>query len=199
MLFVNGIPIAVIENKSPNTKVDGGGSPIDQAISQFVRNQGIQEIPRLFGFVQLVLALSVGEAKYATVGTSAKYWAVWKEEGLDETALKKLVSQPLKPEILDRLFSGEFAEARDYFDKLATKRGREITEQDRLLYALCRPERRIELAERYVLFDGGDKKIARYQQYFCVCKDSGPCAASRNRWQPVVAVSSGTLRGAASR
>ena len=35
---------------------------------------------------------------------------------------------------------------------------------------MCRPERVIELAERYVLFDGGDKKIARYQQYFCVRK-----------------------------
>ena len=170
VLFINGIPVAVIENKSPNTKVEGGGSPIDQAISQFVRNQGIHEIPRLFGFVQLVIALSVGEAKYATVGTSAKYWAVWKEESLDESALKKLVSQPLKPEVNDRLLSGEFAEARDYFNKLATKRGREITEQDRLLYSLCQPERLIELAERYVLFDGGDKKIARYQQYFCVRK-----------------------------
>jgi type I restriction enzyme R subunit len=170
VLFINGIPIAVIENKSPNTKVEGGGSPVDQAISQFVRNQGVHEIPRLFGFVQLVLALAVGEAMYATVGTSAKYWAVWKEENLDESVLKKLVSEPLKTDVLVRLFSGDFAEARPYFDKLATKRGREITEQDRLLYSLCRPERLLEIAERYVLFDGGDKKVARYQQYFCVRK-----------------------------
>ena len=84
VLFINGIPVAVIENKSPNAKVEGGSSPVEQAISQMLRNQGVHEIPRLFGFVQLVLALAVGEAKYATVGTSAKYWAVWKEENLDE-------------------------------------------------------------------------------------------------------------------
>ncbi|MCU0736407.1 MAG: HsdR family type I site-specific deoxyribonuclease, partial [Methylotetracoccus sp.] len=168
VLFINGIPVAVIEAKSPNAKVEGGSSPVEQAISQMLRNQGVHEIPRLFGFVQLVLALAVGEAKYATVGTSAKYWAVWKEEDLDETALAELVSQPLAPDVRDRLFSGEFAEARSYFDQLATKRGREITAQDRILFALCRPQRLLQLAERYVLFDGGDKKIARYQQFFCV-------------------------------
>ncbi len=168
VLFVNGIPVAVIENKSPNAKVEGGGSPVEQAISQMLRNQGVHEIPRLFVFVQLVLALAVGEAKYATVGTSAKYWAVWKEENLDKEALSKLVGQPLAPDVQDRLFSGGFAEARPYFDKLAGKKGREITEQDAAIFSLCRPERLLELAQRYLLFDGGDKKIARYQQYFCV-------------------------------
>src|SRR5262249_7897156 len=38
---------------------------------------------------------------------------------------------------------------------------------DRALFALCRPERLLELAFRSVVFDGGEKKIARYQQYFC--------------------------------
>jgi type I restriction enzyme R subunit len=168
VLFVNGIPLVVIENKSPNAKVEGGGAPLEQAISQMIRNQGVHEIPKLFGFVQLVLALAVGEAKYATVGTSAKYWSVWKEENLDQDALKRLLGQPLSPEIQDRLFSGEFTEARPYFDKLAKKKAREITQQDAAIYSLCRPERLLELAERYLLFDGGDKKIARYQQYFCV-------------------------------
>lgn len=168
VLFVNGIPVVVIENKSPNAKVEGGGSPVDQAISQMLRNQGVHEVPRLFCFVQLVLALAVGEAKYGTVGTSAKYWAVWKEENLDKAAVKGLIGRPLPPVEQDRLFSGEFAEARPYFDELAKKKGREITQQDAAIYSLCRPERLLELAQRYVLFDGGDKKIARYQQYFCV-------------------------------
>jgi type I restriction enzyme, R subunit len=168
VLFINGIPIAVIENKSPNAKVEGGGAPVEQAISQMIRNQGVHEIPRLFGFVQLVLALAVNEAKYATVGTSAKYWAIWKEEDLDDRSLQELIARPLDPAVIDRLFSGPFAEARPYFEELAKKRSREVTEQDLLIYSLCRPARLLELAERYVLFDGGDKKIARYQQYFCV-------------------------------
>ena len=41
-------------------------------------------------------------------------------------------------------------------------------EQDRALYALCRPKRLMELARRYIVFDSGEKKIARYQQYFAI-------------------------------
>ena len=46
--------------------------------------------------------------------------------------------------------------------------GREITEQDRVLYALCRPDRLLDLARRFTLFDLGVKKVARYQQFFAV-------------------------------
>ena len=42
------------------------------------------------------------------------------------------------------------------------------TEQDRMLYALCRPERLMEFAYQFTLFDTGEKKIARHQQYFAV-------------------------------
>src|SRR5690606_31558348 len=48
------------------------------------------------------------------------------------------------------------------------REGREVTEQDRALYCLCRPERLLELMQRFILFDAGQKKIARYQQYFTV-------------------------------
>ncbi len=168
VLFVNGIPLAVIENKSPNARVEGGGSPVDQAVSQMIRNQGVKEIPWLFTYVQLVVAAAVDEAKYATVGTSAKYWAVWKEESLDEQLLHGIVNKPLAAEVADCLFVGEFAEARQYFAAMQANGPREVTEQDRTLYGLCRPERLMELAQRYVLYDGGDKKIARHQQYFCV-------------------------------
>ena len=56
---------------------------------------------------------------------------------------------------------------RAYFDELEAE-GREVTEQDKTLYSLCRPERLIELAWRFIVYDAGDKKIARYQQYFTV-------------------------------
>ena len=52
---------------------------------------------------------------------------------------------------------------------MVLQNGREVYEQDRLLYALCRPERLIELTHKFILFDNGAKKIARYQQYFTVC------------------------------
>ena len=47
---------------------------------------------------------------------------------------------------------------------------REPTEQDFLLWSLCRPERLIELARQFILYDEGGavKKVARYQQYFAI-------------------------------
>ena len=75
VLFVNGIPLVVIECKRPDMK-----DPIGQAISQHIRNQQQDEIPRLFYYAQLLLAVSKNEAKYATVGTPPKFWSAWKED-----------------------------------------------------------------------------------------------------------------------
>ena len=46
--------------------------------------------------------------------------------------------------------------------------GRAPTEQDRLLWAIARPERLLALASRYTVFEAGSRKLARYQQYFAV-------------------------------
>lgn len=164
VLFVNGIPLAVIECKRPDLK-----DPIGQAVSQQVRNQQRDQIPRLFHFAQLLLAVSKNEAMYATVGTPGKFWSVWKEHDDIDAAVAEVISRPLSAEQKDRLFGERFRYVRDYFEAL-TAGGRELTEQDRALYALCRPERLLELAYRFMLYDAGEKKVARYQQYFCVNK-----------------------------
>src|SRR5690606_19799880 len=41
-----------------------------------------------------------------------------------------------------------------------------ITEQDRALYCLCRPQRLLDLALLFTVFDGGVRQVARYQQFF---------------------------------
>lgn len=164
VLFVNGIPLAAIECKRPDIK-----DPIDEAVSQHLRNQGTEHIPKLFLFGQLLLAVSTTEAKYATVGTPAKFWAVWKEREDAEKDLRALVSQPLSAQQKETLFSGRFAYVRDYFDKIEAD-GRQLTEQDRAIFSLCRPERMLEVMFRYTVFDAGERKVARYQQYFCVRK-----------------------------
>ncbi|GIX04590.1 MAG: DEAD/DEAH box helicase [Planctomycetaceae bacterium] len=162
VLFVNGIPLCVIECKRPDIK-----DPIDQAISQQLRNQGDDHIPKLFLYSQLLLALSKNEARYATTGTPLKFWAIWKERTNIDGALAKLVNKPLPAEAKERLFAGRFRYVRDYFEAIE-RDGREVTEQDRALYCLCRPERLLELMQRFILYDAGEKKIARYQQYFTV-------------------------------
>src|SRR5687768_3231485 len=53
VLFVNGIPLCVIECKSPT--LAGNDKPVEQAISQMIRNQKDDAgIPRLFVFSQLL-------------------------------------------------------------------------------------------------------------------------------------------------
>ena len=167
VLFVNGIPFVVIECKRPDSK-----DPMGRAIEQQIRNQQETGIPRLFLYAQLLLVISMSEAKYATVGTAAKFWATWKEKDDGEKKLAEIVRRPLSEEKKTRLFGDRFGYVRDYFDKLEQV-GREVTEQDRTLFALCRPERLLELVFRFVLFDAGERKIARYQQYFCVNKIMG--------------------------
>jgi type I restriction enzyme R subunit len=160
VLFVNGIPLCVIECKGPNEDVD-------EAISQNIRNQGPDEIPQLFRSVQLLIATNRNKAYYGTVGTSRKFWALWREKELKDSDIAPRLATPLTPQQAKQTFGDGFQEEQAPFE-LVTGAGREITEQDRLLYALCRPDRVLDLARRFTLFDLGVKKIARYQQFFAV-------------------------------
>ena len=161
VLFVNGIPFSVIECKSP--KVD-----VEQAISQNIRNQGDDYIPRLFTYVQQVLAVNKNAAQYATAGTPKKFWGVWKEQEDKSTDVEKGINTALNDDNKTLLFSGEFAAARPFFDALEAEGSRLITEQDNTIHSLCRPDRLLDLVYRFTLFDGGIKKVARYQQYFVI-------------------------------
>lgn len=161
VLFVNGIPFVIIENKAPT--VD-----IDQGASQLIGYQKQEEIPHLFHYAQLLLTMNKNAVRYATVGTSKKYWATWKEQEDDEATVHALANKPLTKEQADALFTGDFADARRFFNELTVTGERAVTEQDRVLYALCRPERLLELVRIFTVYDGGVKKLARYQQFFGV-------------------------------
>jgi len=160
VLFVNGIPFCVIECKAPQIEVE-------QAVSQSIRNQNDDYIPKLFIYSQMVLALNKNSAMYATTGTAAKFWGVWKEPQMDngEREFEKLaavVNEPLTEDVVARISST--------FDVKpeALTGNRLVTEQDKSLFSLCRPERLLELAWKFTVFDGGIKKVARYQQYFVI-------------------------------
>ncbi|OAS13742.1 type I restriction endonuclease subunit R [Paenibacillus oryzisoli] len=73
VLFVNGIPFAIIECKKASIS-------IEQGIEQMIRNQGKNYAPQLFKYVQIVLSTNKNETKYATCNTPKKFWSVWKEE-----------------------------------------------------------------------------------------------------------------------
>lgn len=160
VLFVNGIPLCVIECKAPKEEVEKG-------IEQSIRNQSEDYIPKLFVYSQLILATNKNETKYATTYTSKNYWGVWQEKEYQEADFHEAINTKLTNGHKEKLFTGDFAECRSYFDELE-QNNRMVTEQDRSLYSLCKPERLLELAYKFTLFDGGIKKIARYQQYFVI-------------------------------
>lgn len=93
VLFINGIPFAVIECKAPHI-------PVDEAVGQMIRNQQAAYIPHLFKFAQLVVATNKNAVKYATVGTPKKFWSVWKEQDAEwlQTRLKALVPDRMPTE-----------------------------------------------------------------------------------------------------
>lgn len=180
--FVNGIPFVVIENKRPT-------ETLEKARSQLIGYQREDNIPHLFHFAQLLLALNRANARYATVGTGAEFWQQWRDaeaassqtslgveggatseapSGSRLDALEDLVNRPLGVAEAKAVYSGDLADARPHFDTLAAEGSRQVTEQDRAIHALCRPERLLDLVRRFTVFDGGIRKIARHQQYFAV-------------------------------
>jgi type I restriction enzyme R subunit len=160
VLFINGIPFCVIECKSPQVEVE-------QGVSQSIRNQNDEYIPRLFIYSQLVMAINKNAAMYATIGTAAKFWSVWKEPHLEEgykefEKIQAIVNKPLPITTLSKIASAFDIKPQELPGE------RLVTEQDKSIFSLCRPDRLLELAWKYTVFDGGVKKIARYQQYFVI-------------------------------
>ena len=75
VLFINGIPLAIIESKSPTIKHHS-----KKLISQHIRKQMEDGIQNLYVYSQILGAISLTEAKYATTNTKEEFWAVWKEK-----------------------------------------------------------------------------------------------------------------------
>ena len=171
VLFVNGIPLVVIECKRPDEK-----NSIQQAISQQLRNQKEDGIRSLYVYSMLLLALSNNEALYATTGTPENFWSIWREQFVDETEREKynenlytFVNKPLKDSDKEMLFASRYKYAKQYFTEWE-QNNIEACEQDKYLVSLCSPERLLDLIFNFTLYEAGIKKIARYQQFFAVKK-----------------------------
>ena len=108
VLFINGIPFAVIECKAPHI-------PVEEAVGQMIRNQQAAYIPHLFKFAQLVVATNKNAVKYATAGTPKKFWSVWKEQDADwlQARLSALVPDRMPTE-QDRNIVSLFSPERVY-------------------------------------------------------------------------------------
>lgn len=159
--FVNGIPFIVIENKRPTESLQKAGS-------QLIGYQSADNIPQLFHFAQLLLSMNRQEARYATVGTPRRFWQAWRDAEDDDQAIAPFANRHLTGAEKDAIFTGGLAAARPYFEALQGQENRAVTAQDRMLFALCRPARLLDLVRRFTVFDDGDRKVARHQQFFGV-------------------------------
>lgn len=170
VLFVNGIPLAVIECKRPDE-----WDAVEVGISQHLRNQRADEIPGLFVYSQLLGSVCQNHGKFGTAGTPRKFWSAWKEAAFVENGagdldvkLAKLINTPLSAQQLDRMFESRKPWVVAKMKEMLAAGQRLPSPQDRLLYCLFRPDRLLEMAYRYIVFDKNQKKIARYQQYFAI-------------------------------
>ena len=86
VLFINGIPIVVIELKKSSVSLENG-------IKQLEKEQGKDEIAHLFKYIQLTIAANGSGARYGTTGTAFKFYSVWKEqnEAQAKESLKSVV------------------------------------------------------------------------------------------------------------
>ena len=146
VVFVNGLPLAVIECKSP-TIGDGWKA---EAVKQLRRYQEAddrwrqQGAPKLFETAQILVGACGERAVYGTVGTAERFFLEWK------------APYPLSAE------------------ELARKLGRAPTPQDILLYGLLEPRNLLNILRNFVVFEveGGRtvRKLARYKQFMAVNK-----------------------------
>ncbi len=133
VLFVNGIPFAVIECKGPTVSVE-------QGVEQMIRNQKNEYTPQLFKYAQIVVSTNKNTFRYATTGTSKKYWSEWREE-----------EEEWRDGILEKCV-----------------RNRSVTKQDRDIVSLFSPDRLMEITRYFIVFDANFKKVCRHQQFFAI-------------------------------
>lgn len=160
VLFVNGIPMAVIENKKASVSVD-------EAVSQMIRNQKATQTPKFFLFPQILIATNVNQIKYGTMLTPFEFYSVWKEKNANaeyESRVLESVNKTVDTKIVEQI--GEDLLRSSY--KQEAKQS--LTAQDYGIYSLLEPNRLLDLVRNFIIYDNGIKKITRYQQYFAIKK-----------------------------
>ncbi len=152
VLFVNGLPLVVVECKSPSCP-----EPLTEAVDQLRRytnqrkaafevddNEGNEH---LFATNQLLVATSFDEARVGCVGAAFEHYAQWKT-------------------VVGPGGAGSEAEVAQALDKSR------LSEQERLIAGLLEPERLLDVVKNFTLFmqAGGQtiKSVCRYQQYRAV-------------------------------
>ncbi|MBZ0116162.1 MAG: HsdR family type I site-specific deoxyribonuclease [Sandaracinaceae bacterium] len=147
-LFVNGIPIVVVECKSPTIE-----EPIAAAVDQLRRYHNARKAAgeveenegneRLFHTNQFLVATSYDEARVGTIGASVRHYLEWKDTA----------PVPL--------------------EEVARELGKEaLSSQNKLIAGMLRPAHLLDIVRHFTLYQQVSGKtvkvVGRYQQYRAV-------------------------------
>ncbi len=182
--FVNGLPLAVIECKSPY-KADAIAEGIDQ-LRRYANvrypeyDEGAQ---KLFWYNQLMVSTCRDQAKVGTISSSAQHYGDWKDAyPLTDADIRAMVQQPAflstgstaPSHKTGDVPSPEYLVAAKNVAASVETTSVEVTSQQRLLAGMFNPASFLDLIQNFILFEPVDgrmiKKVARYQQYRAVNK-----------------------------
>ncbi|MFE9669906.1 type I restriction endonuclease subunit R [Microbispora bryophytorum] len=145
VLFVNGLPLVVIECKRP------GPGALDVAVHQLLRYAGAHEpaaVPELVRLAQLLVATDREGAQLATVTAEPRHFAAWR------------TVEPAPPDAVREELGG----------KPSTQR---LLPQETLVAGALRPAHLLSLVRDFMVTGGGadrasTKIVARWQQFRAV-------------------------------
>ncbi|MEU8866626.1 type I restriction endonuclease subunit R [Streptomyces umbrinus] len=175
VLFVNGIPVAVIECKSPDRKDPIGsavrdlrayaGVPLDDDTREAHERPG--GVPELFASVQLLVAASGSDAALGTITSSEEHFAAWRSvtpDHRDDEELARVLQATKRADGKRRLL----------------EEGQEPTDQHKLVAIVLKPRNLLNIMRHYVFelpvqTKEGEppltvKAVCRHQQYRAVEK-----------------------------
>ena len=170
VLFVNGIPLVVIECKSPSlAEIDDGGfwKPIEAGIDQLLRYANSREeveleegVEHLFHWNQLMVSTCSFAARVATYGAGYKHYVEWKD-----------ITPRTEAEVLAEI----------------GRVGTTLRSQEKLVAGMLRPAHLLDILRHFILFQTSEGKLVklcpRYQQYRAVQKAMARLATGATRLQ----------------
>lgn len=182
--FVNGLPLAVIECKSPYV-----ADAVAEGINQLRRYANLrypeedEGAQKLFWYNQLMVSTCRDQAKVGTISSSAQHYGDWKDAyPLTDADIRSMVQQPAFLSTGSTASSHKTGDVPSPEYLVAAKQvaagvgttSDEVTSQQRLLAGMFNPASFLDLMQNFILFEPVDgrliKKVARYQQYRAVNK-----------------------------
>lgn len=189
--FVNGIPLAVIECKSPYIS-----APMSDGINQLRRYANLRHTDdhegaeKLFWYNQLMVSTCRDQAKVGTISSNSQHYGDWKDAYPFSDA--QLAQQSLRDNIVPLHFAITVQIPDDALDESEDNLAKhdewqqaaeptasyevltEVTAQQRLLAGMFSISNFLDILQNFILFETDDgrliKKVARYQQYRAVNK-----------------------------